>query len=76
MDASDPLTGVDRERTDILMYCTGGIRCDVYSAILRYQRLYNFTIVNLQSLIIPDPVLVGMLLDGDCPNSQGKFSSE
>ncbi|CAK9174300.1 unnamed protein product [Ilex paraguariensis] len=33
--ASDPLAGVDKERTDILMYCTGGIRCDVYSAILR-----------------------------------------
>ncbi|CAN4118125.1 unnamed protein product [Withania somnifera] len=33
--ASDPLADVDKERTDILMYCTGGIRCDVYSAILR-----------------------------------------
>lgn len=33
--ASDPLAGVDKERTDVLMYCTGGIRCDVYSAILR-----------------------------------------
>ncbi|KAK4402518.1 Rhodanese-like domain-containing protein 8, chloroplastic [Sesamum angolense] len=26
--ASDPLANVDREKTDILMYCTGGIRCD------------------------------------------------
>ena len=34
-DPSDPLNGIDRERTDILMYCTGGIRCDVYSTILR-----------------------------------------
>lgn len=32
---SDPLAAVDKEKTDILMYCTGGIRCDVYSAILR-----------------------------------------
>lgn len=32
---SDPLANVDKEKTDILMYCTGGIRCDVYSAILR-----------------------------------------
>ncbi|KAL0421694.1 UNVERIFIED_CONTAM: Rhodanese-like domain-containing protein 8, chloroplastic [Sesamum latifolium] len=35
--ASDPLAIVDREKTDILMYCTGGIRCDVYSTILRQQ---------------------------------------
>lgn len=35
MDSSDPLHGVDKENTDILMYCTGGIRCDVYSTILR-----------------------------------------
>lgn len=33
--ASDPLAKVDKEKTDILMYCTGGIRCDVYSTILR-----------------------------------------
>ncbi|KAK1304010.1 hypothetical protein QJS10_CPB11g02282 [Acorus calamus] len=33
--SSDPLATVDKEQTDILMYCTGGIRCDVYSAILR-----------------------------------------
>ncbi|KAK4426991.1 Rhodanese-like domain-containing protein 8, chloroplastic [Sesamum alatum] len=42
--ASDPLANVDREKTDILMYCTGGIRCDVYSTILRQQgfkRLYT-----------------------------------
>uniref|UniRef100_A0A7C9AC14 Rhodanese domain-containing protein n=1 Tax=Opuntia streptacantha TaxID=393608 RepID=A0A7C9AC14_OPUST len=32
---SDPLASVDKDNTDILMYCTGGIRCDVYSAILR-----------------------------------------
>ncbi|KAL0357634.1 UNVERIFIED_CONTAM: Rhodanese-like domain-containing protein 8, chloroplastic [Sesamum calycinum] len=40
----DPLANVDREKTDILMYCTGGIRCDVYSTILRQQgfkRLYT-----------------------------------
>lgn len=33
--ASDPLADLDKEKTDILMYCTGGIRCDVYSTILR-----------------------------------------
>lgn len=41
---SDPLATVDKEKTDILMYCTGGIRCDVYSAILRqrgFKRLYT-----------------------------------
>lgn len=32
---SDPLADVDKEKTEILMYCTGGIRCDVYSTILR-----------------------------------------
>ncbi|GFP99073.1 rhodanese-like domain-containing protein 8 chloroplastic [Phtheirospermum japonicum] len=42
--AKDPLAIVDKENTDILMYCTGGIRCDVYSTILRQQgfkRLYT-----------------------------------
>ncbi|KAJ9546067.1 hypothetical protein OSB04_025774 [Centaurea solstitialis] len=41
---SDPLANVDKEKTDILMYCTGGIRCDVYSTILRqrgYKKLYT-----------------------------------
>ncbi|KAH9323399.1 hypothetical protein KI387_018038, partial [Taxus chinensis] len=41
---SDPLAGLDKENTDILMYCTGGIRCDVYSVILRkkgFQNLYT-----------------------------------
>lgn len=33
--ASDPLAGVDKDHTDVLMYCTGGIRRDVYSTILR-----------------------------------------
>ncbi|GAV66725.1 Rhodanese domain-containing protein [Cephalotus follicularis] len=42
--ASDPLANVDKEKADILMYCTGGIRCDVYSTILRqrgFQNLYT-----------------------------------
>ncbi|KAG9147440.1 hypothetical protein Leryth_020421 [Lithospermum erythrorhizon] len=42
--ASDPLASVDKENTNVLMYCTGGIRCDVYSAILRqkgFKRLYT-----------------------------------
>nr|XP_043616821.1 rhodanese-like domain-containing protein 8, chloroplastic isoform X2 [Erigeron canadensis] len=33
--ATDPLANVNKENTEILMYCTGGIRCDVYSTILR-----------------------------------------
>ncbi|EPS66390.1 hypothetical protein M569_08392 [Genlisea aurea] len=42
--ACDPLSNADKERTDILMYCTGGIRCDVYSTVLRrrgFKRLYT-----------------------------------
>lgn len=41
---SDPLAAVDKDKTDILMYCTGGIRCDVYSTMLRrrgFKRLYT-----------------------------------
>ncbi|XP_078440686.1 rhodanese/Cell cycle control phosphatase superfamily protein [Wolffia australiana] len=38
---SDPLAGVDKENTYILMYCTGGIRCDVYSTILREKGFKN-----------------------------------
>ncbi|KAB2020462.1 hypothetical protein ES319_D07G070100v1 [Gossypium barbadense] len=37
--ASDQLLQVDKEKTDILMYCTGGIRCDVYSTILRVFKI-------------------------------------
>ncbi|XP_078148094.1 rhodanese/Cell cycle control phosphatase superfamily protein isoform X2 [Carex rostrata] len=40
-DSHDPLTGVDKEKTDILMYCTGGIRCDVYSTVLRREGFKN-----------------------------------
>ncbi|XVF53690.1 hypothetical protein PTKIN_Ptkin05aG0119000 [Pterospermum kingtungense] len=39
--ASDQLSHVDKEKSDILMYCTGGIRCDVYSTILRQQGFQN-----------------------------------
>ncbi|KAK8472918.1 hypothetical protein PHAVU_002G333400 [Phaseolus vulgaris] len=39
--ASDPLSNVDKEKANILMYCTGGIRCDVYSTILRKQGFQN-----------------------------------
>ncbi|XP_030541189.2 rhodanese-like domain-containing protein 8, chloroplastic isoform X2 [Rhodamnia argentea] len=38
---SDPLADVDKEKTDVLMYCTGGIRCDVYSTILRQKGFKN-----------------------------------
>ncbi|OMP08504.1 hypothetical protein COLO4_06405 [Corchorus olitorius] len=39
--SSDLLSNVDKEKTDIMMYCTGGIRCDVYSTILRKQGFRN-----------------------------------
>ncbi|XP_029127272.1 rhodanese-like domain-containing protein 8, chloroplastic isoform X3 [Cajanus cajan] len=39
--ASDPLSNVDKEKATILMYCTGGIRCDVYSTMLRQQGFQN-----------------------------------
>lgn len=39
--ASDPLADLDKEQTDILMYCTGGIRCDVYSTIMRQRGFHN-----------------------------------
>ncbi|XP_028067715.1 rhodanese-like domain-containing protein 8, chloroplastic isoform X3 [Camellia sinensis] len=35
VNGSDLLACVDEEKTDIFMYCTGGIRCDIYSTILR-----------------------------------------
>ncbi|CAA6662724.1 unnamed protein product [Spirodela intermedia] len=38
---SDPLAGIDKENTDVLMYCTSGIRCDVYSTILREKGFQN-----------------------------------
>ncbi|GJP36018.1 hypothetical protein CLOM_g20559 [Closterium sp. NIES-68] len=43
-EVEDPLSVADKEDTEVLMYCTGGIRCDVYSALLRqqgYKRLYT-----------------------------------
>ncbi|XP_048227139.1 rhodanese-like domain-containing protein 8, chloroplastic isoform X2 [Ricinus communis] len=39
--ASDPLANADKNTTQIFMYCTGGIRCDVYSTILREQGFQN-----------------------------------
>ncbi|KAM1238873.1 hypothetical protein TB2_039499 [Malus domestica] len=42
--SADPLENVDKEKTDVLMYCTGDIRCNVYSTILRqkgFQHLYT-----------------------------------
>ncbi|KAK9091433.1 hypothetical protein Sjap_024610 [Stephania japonica] len=41
VEASDPLAGVDKENTEVLMYCTGGIRCDIYSVILRQKGFQN-----------------------------------
>ncbi|KAL6973657.1 Rhodanese-like domain-containing protein 8, chloroplastic [Sarracenia purpurea var. burkii] len=44
VNISDPLACVDKEKTDVLMYCTGGIRCDIYSTILRqwgFKNLYT-----------------------------------
>ena len=34
---TDPLSGIDRAQTDVMMYCTGGIRCDVYSTMLNLR---------------------------------------
>lgn len=42
-EGSGPLAGVDKSRP-IMMYCTGGIRCDVYSTVLReqgYDKVYT-----------------------------------
>lgn len=47
--ASDPLANVNKENTEILMYCTGGIRCDVYSTILRYVCVYVYMYVCLNN---------------------------
>ncbi|XP_052181623.1 rhodanese-like domain-containing protein 8, chloroplastic isoform X2 [Diospyros lotus] len=41
VNASDPLASADKEKTAIFMYCTGGIRCDVYSTILRKRGFKN-----------------------------------
>ena len=43
-DAALPayLEGVGKDEP-IMMYCTGGIRCDIYSAYLRKQVLPNFS---------------------------------
>ena len=35
-EGAGPLAGVDKA-TPIMMYCTGGIRCDVYSTVLKEQ---------------------------------------
>ena len=35
-----PLAGVDKNKP-IMMYCTGGIRCDVYSTVLKQQGYEN-----------------------------------
>jgi predicted sulfurtransferase len=37
---SGPLSGVDKKKP-IMMYCTGGIRCDVYSTVLKQQGYDN-----------------------------------
>ncbi|KAF6265177.1 hypothetical protein COO60DRAFT_1119106 [Scenedesmus sp. NREL 46B-D3] len=36
-----PLKGTDPDNTEVMMYCTGGIRCDVYSALLRQKGFKN-----------------------------------
>ncbi|XP_028067713.1 rhodanese-like domain-containing protein 8, chloroplastic isoform X1 [Camellia sinensis] len=41
VNGSDLLACVDEEKTDIFMYCTGGIRCDIYSTILRQRGFKN-----------------------------------
>lgn len=39
-EGKGPLAGVDKDRP-IMMYCTGGIRCDVYSTVLKEQGYEN-----------------------------------
>ena len=39
-DVIGPLSGVDKDKP-IMMYCTGGIRCDVYSTVLKQQGYSN-----------------------------------
>ena len=39
-DVVGPLSGVDKDKP-IMMYCTGGIRCDVYSTVLKQQGYSN-----------------------------------
>ncbi|XP_059644788.1 rhodanese-like domain-containing protein 8, chloroplastic isoform X2 [Cornus florida] len=48
----DPLHSVDKERTTILMYCTGGIRCDVYSSILRISRRRRQLVEGLRRMVL------------------------
>jgi hypothetical protein len=55
--ASDPLSNVDKEKTNILMYCTGGIRCDVYSTILRYPAVSSHFLFILVSNCVCDQSL-------------------
>ncbi|KAG5014879.1 hypothetical protein JHK85_021015 [Glycine max] len=52
--ASDPLSNVDEEKANILMYCTGGIRCDVYSTILRtyFLHLVIFIMSNMLAFVM------------------------
>eukprot|EP00210_Caulerpa_lentillifera_P008233 g7860.t1 len=43
-DIPDPLKSTTDKSTPIYMYCTGGIRCDIYSTVLRrrgFQNLYT-----------------------------------
>ena len=61
MTDSDPLVNVDKENIDVLMYCTGGIRCDVYSTILRLLPFPILTHIHLRS-----SVMVGMLRNFVC----------
>jgi len=39
-EVPEPLKGLDPE-TPVMMYCTGGIRCDVYSTVLKQQGYKN-----------------------------------
>jgi len=41
-EGSGPLAGVDKTRP-IMMYCTGGIRCDVYSTVLKVGTSGNYS---------------------------------
>ncbi|CAM6080168.1 unnamed protein product [Sphagnum tenellum] len=40
-ESDDPLSGINKDVDEVMMYCTGGIRCDVYSTMLRQKGFKN-----------------------------------
>lgn len=57
------LQGADPATTPVLMYCTGGIRCDIYSAHLRrlgFRNLLTLQVRPLMSVNFPCLLCQGM----------------